>query len=130
MTTNEDRHREQEHEKKQQQLVLNPVIVKVASTVKRLAMPVLRIVFAPKAQRTLIQTIVITVLLLWVLVTSIAAYLSFYRRYVPRTAHVEPIYFQYVGQNPPTGTIDLTFTSSSYPVRRFSVCLLLSDLFI
>lgn len=73
----------------------NPAVVMVANLIKKLVTPVLRVVFAPKAQKTMIKSVTIVILVLWVVLTSVAAYLAFYRQYVPRTAHIEPIYFQY-----------------------------------
>ena len=85
----------------------------IGSVIKKVATPVLRIVFAPQAQRTFIKVTAIVIVLLWVLLTSITAYITFYRQYVPKTAHIEPIYFQYHQQQEgPLGVVDLTHGQS------------------
>lgn len=86
-----------------------PAVLVVAKAVKKLVTPILRVLFAPKAQRTLIKSTAMVIVLLMILTTSIGAYLTFYRQYVPQTAHIEPIFFQYDQQvEGPTDRIDLT----------------------
>lgn len=84
----------------------SPAMLFLANAVKTLVTPVLKFVFAPKAQKTLIRTTAIVLVFLWIMLTSVAAYLTFYRQYVPRTAHIEPIYFQYTAEEP-IAVIDL-----------------------
>ncbi|SAM05110.1 hypothetical protein [Absidia glauca] len=101
----------------------HPAVVALASVVKKLTSPFFRIVFAPKAQRTMIKSAIIMVVFVWILLTSITAYLTFYQQYVPRTVHNEPIFFQYghVDQRTvvePKGTIDLTRGYQTAPLRH------------
>lgn len=46
----------------------------------------------------------------WILVTSLAAYILFYNKYVPPITHVQPIWFNY-GQDivpqPPSAVVDI-----------------------
>lgn len=91
----------------------HPLILALFGFTKRLATPVCRVVFAPKAQRTMIKSAVTFVVFVWILLTSIAAYLTFYHHYVPQTLHSQPIFFQYGhidqrNQVAPKGIIDLT----------------------
>lgn len=66
----------------------------------RLFSPVLKIIFAPQAQKTFVKSFVLIVLVAWVLLTSFTAYITFYQRYIPKNAHVEPVYFQYDSPKP------------------------------
>ncbi|SAL96315.1 hypothetical protein [Absidia glauca] len=91
--------------------------------IKRLATPVCRVVFAPKAQRTMIKSAITIVVFVWILLTSIAAYLTFYHHYVPQTLHSQPIFFQYGhidqrNQVAPKGIIDLTGGYQKVPLRH------------
>ncbi|KAI8142057.1 putative adipose-regulatory protein-domain-containing protein [Fennellomyces sp. T-0311] len=86
----------------------SPAMKMVGRLVKRIVTPILRVVFAPRAQRTLIKTTAMVIVSLWILLTSIAAYITFYRQYVPQTSHIEPIYFQYNHQEQgPLGVVNL-----------------------
>ncbi|KAI7854643.1 putative adipose-regulatory protein-domain-containing protein [Circinella umbellata] len=97
----------------------SPAMKMIGGIIKKVASPVLRIVFAPQAQRTFIKGTAIVIVLLWVLLTSITAYITFYRQYVPKTAHIEPIYFQYHQQQEgPLGVVDLTHGKSYAPLRH------------
>ncbi|KAI9499264.1 putative adipose-regulatory protein-domain-containing protein [Zychaea mexicana] len=97
----------------------SPAVKMVASGVKRIATPVLRVVFAPRAQRTFIKGTAIVIVLLWILLTSIAAYMTFYRQYIPKTSHTEPIYFQYHQQQEgPLGVVDLAKSQPYAPLRH------------
>ncbi|ORZ25213.1 putative adipose-regulatory protein-domain-containing protein [Absidia repens] len=101
----------------------HPAVLALGSVVKKLTTPVLRIVFAPKAQRTMIKSAIIMVVFVWILLTSITAYLTFYQQYVPRTVHNEPIFFQYGHVNQrtlvePKGVIDLTGGYKTAPLRH------------
>ncbi|ORY95628.1 putative adipose-regulatory protein-domain-containing protein [Syncephalastrum racemosum] len=95
----------------------SPAMLFLANVVKTIVTPVLKVVFAPKAQKTLIKTTAMVLVFLWIILTSVAAYLTFYRQYVPRTAHIEPIYFQYTAEEP-IAVIDLTRGQAYAPLRH------------
>lgn len=81
----------------------------IANVLKKLLSPIFRIVFAPQTQRAVIKSLVVVIVVAWILLTSFTAYLTFYQRYIPKTAHVEPIYFQYTQLGtPPQGQIRFT----------------------
>ncbi|KAI8373075.1 putative adipose-regulatory protein-domain-containing protein [Radiomyces spectabilis] len=99
----------------------HPAVTMMVDTMKKLLSPFVRILFTPKAQRTMVKMTVTAVLLVWILLTSMAAYLTFYQQYVPRTAHIEPIYFQYETSagSAPVGIVDLTEGAYHYaPLRH------------
>lgn len=72
----------------------------IGQVLNRLFSPVLKIIFAPQAQKTFVKSFVLIVLVAWVLLTSFTAYITFYQRYIPKNAHVEPVYFQYDSPKP------------------------------
>ncbi|KAI8377169.1 putative adipose-regulatory protein-domain-containing protein [Choanephora cucurbitarum] len=96
----------------------HPVILMMARFVKALCGPIVRLVFAPKTQKTIVQSIVMTIVIGWILLTSFTAYITFYQRYIPKTAHVEPIYFQYDSHLYPQSTIQLKGPHPSMPLRN------------
>ncbi|KAI9480614.1 MAG: putative adipose-regulatory protein-domain-containing protein [Benjaminiella poitrasii] len=84
----------------------HPAIIVIARLIKNLILlPIFRVIFAPYAQRAFIQSLVIVIGVVWILLTSFTAYLTFYQRYIPKIAHVEPIYFQYHQADLPQGHI-------------------------
>lgn len=85
----------------------HPAVLFIASTLKKALTPVVKLVFNPKTQRTMIKSLVIIIVLAWILLTSFTAYLTFYQRYIPKTAHVESIYFQYTQTDRPYGQVQL-----------------------
>lgn len=85
----------------------HPAVQFIASTLKKALTPVVKLVFNPKTQRTMIKSLVIIIVLAWILLTSFTAYLTFYQRYIPKTAHVESIYFQYTQTDRPYGQVQL-----------------------
>ncbi|KAI9316380.1 putative adipose-regulatory protein-domain-containing protein [Dichotomocladium elegans] len=102
---------EHEHHEEEEEHIPapHPAIVFVFNGIKTILTPILRVLFAPKAQRTIIKSVAVCIALTWVLLTSVAAYLAFYRQYVPQTAHIEPIYFQYDRlAEGPTDIVDFT----------------------
>ncbi|KAI8074038.1 putative adipose-regulatory protein-domain-containing protein [Gongronella butleri] len=101
----------------------HPALLTVGSLIKQVSLPFLRIAFAPKAQRTMIKSAIIMVVLGWIFLTSITAYLTFYQQYVPRTAHHEPIFFQYGHVSSrqsvePNSLVDLAHGISKPPLRH------------
>ncbi|KAI8081530.1 putative adipose-regulatory protein-domain-containing protein [Halteromyces radiatus] len=101
----------------------HPAALALGRVAKKLATPILRVIFAPKAQRTMIKSAIFMVVFVWILLTSITAYLTFYQQYVPRTLHSEPIFFQYghVDQRlsvEPKAIIDLTDGYQNAPLRH------------
>jgi hypothetical protein len=85
----------------------HPVVLMVAGFIKKLFTPIVKVVFAPRTQRAIIKSLVIIIVVAWVIMTSFTAYLTFYQRYIPKTAHVEPIYFQYTDIERPQGQVQL-----------------------
>ncbi|KAI9278620.1 putative adipose-regulatory protein-domain-containing protein [Phascolomyces articulosus] len=97
----------------------SPAMKFIGNMIKKIATPILRVVFAPQAQRTFIKVTAIVIVLLWILLTSITAYITFYRQYVPKTSHIEPIYFQYHQQQEgPLGIVDLSRGQPFPPLRH------------
>lgn len=86
----------------------HPALVMLANGLKTIFSPIFRIVFAPQSQRAMIKSLVIVILVAWILMTSFTAYLTFYQRYIPKTAHIEPIYFQYSNTDLPKGQVQFT----------------------
>ncbi|KAJ8661207.1 hypothetical protein O0I10_002956 [Lichtheimia ornata] len=110
---------EEEDEQEPEPFEWPPAVLVVARAVKKMVTPILRVLFAPKAQRTLIKSTAMVIVFLMILTTSIGAYLTFYRQYVPQTAHIEPIFFQYDQQvEGPTDRIDLTRGQPYTPLRH------------
>lgn len=83
----------------------HPVIVMIANGLKTIFSPIFKIVFAPQTQRAMVKSLVVVILVAWILMTSFTAYLTFYQRYIPKTAHIEPIYFQYSNTDLPKGEV-------------------------
>ncbi|ORX62677.1 DUF1226-domain-containing protein [Hesseltinella vesiculosa] len=101
----------------------HPLALLLGGAIKQVSLPFLRIVFAPKAQRTMIKSAIIMVVLGWIFLTSITAYLTFYQQYVPRTAHHEPIFFQYGHVQSrqsvePNSFVDLAHGGAKPPLRH------------
>ncbi|KAF7721062.1 Berardinelli-Seip congenital lipodystrophy 2 (seipin) [Apophysomyces ossiformis] len=92
----------------------HPALVMVGNLIMTICRPIFRIVFAPRAQRTAIKTIVVAITVAWLIMTSVAAYLMFYRRYVPKITHIEPIWFQYDSYPVPTDFVDLSAGAKNY----------------
>ncbi|CAO3632426.1 unnamed protein product [Cunninghamella blakesleeana] len=104
-------------------LELHPMVIFIGTLIKKITMPFIKVIFAPKAQRTMIKSAIFMVVFVWILLTSITAYLTFYQHYVPRTLHKESIYFQYghVGERnlvEPFGLVDFTNGYSKAPLRH------------
>ncbi|KAI8341467.1 putative adipose-regulatory protein-domain-containing protein [Chlamydoabsidia padenii] len=104
----------------------HPALLTVFTIIQRLTAPVCRVVFAPRAQRTIIKSTITLVVFGWILLTSIAAYFFFYQQYVPLTLHSQPIFFQYGpidqrNQVAPKGIIDLTGGYNKMPLRHEQV---------
>lgn len=78
--------------------------------------------FAPKTQRVMIKSLVVIIVTAWILMTSFTAYLTFYQRYIPKTAHVEPIYFQYTQVELPQGQVQFTGPNPDM-VKSFFLCI-------
>lgn len=83
----------------------HPAVLMIANIVKKVLSPVVKIVFAPQTQRAVIKSLVVIILVAWIILTSFTAYITFYQRYIPKLAHVEPIYFQYKQENLPQGQV-------------------------
>lgn len=57
----------------------------------------------------MVKSFIIVIVVAWILLTSFTAYLTFYQRYIPKNAHVEPIYFQYGHlEQQPEGRLEFT----------------------
>ncbi|EIE86648.1 hypothetical protein RO3G_11359 [Rhizopus delemar RA 99-880] len=69
--------------------------------------PIFKIIFTPSAQRTYVKALASIILIISVLLSSFIAYVSFYRRYIPKRVHVEPIYFHYSKDALPQGHVYL-----------------------
>ncbi|KAI8384098.1 putative adipose-regulatory protein-domain-containing protein [Blakeslea trispora] len=97
----------------------HPLIAMMARFFKTLFTPIVKLVFAPKTQKTIVKSLVLTVIIGWILLTSFTAYITFYQRYIPKTAHVEPIYFQYDRENlHPQTTVQLKGSHPAMPLRN------------
>lgn len=83
----------------------HPAVLMIGRFIKTLLSPIVKIVFAPQTQRAIVKSLVIIIVVAWILLTSFTAYLTFYQRYIPKTAHVEPIYFQYTDIERPQGRV-------------------------
>jgi hypothetical protein len=83
----------------------HPAVLMVAKFIKMLLSPIVKIVFAPQTQRAIVKSLVILIVVAWIILTSFTAYLTFYQRYIPKTAHIEPIYFQYTDIQRPQGKV-------------------------
>ncbi|KAG0174093.1 Berardinelli-Seip congenital lipodystrophy 2 (seipin) [Apophysomyces sp. BC1034] len=97
----------------------HPALVMISSMLMKICRPIFRILFAPRTQRTAVKTVVIATTVAWLIMTSVAAYLMFYRRYVPQITHIEPVWFQYETYPVPTDYVDLTRGTQYYaPLRH------------
>ncbi|KAI9300788.1 putative adipose-regulatory protein-domain-containing protein [Cunninghamella echinulata] len=119
----EEEEREGEEDEELPPLELHPMVIFIGTVIKKITMPFIKVLFAPKAQRTMIKSAIFMVVFVWILLTSITAYLTFYQHYVPRTLHKESIYFQYghVGQRnliEPRGIVDFTHGYQKAPLRH------------
>ncbi|CAG8628086.1 1708_t:CDS:10 [Funneliformis mosseae] len=61
-----------------------------------------------KTQRTAVKSIFIFLLVVILVTIAFLAYLGFYMIYVPKIAHVKPIYLQYENDKPPYAIVDFT----------------------
>ncbi|CAI2177012.1 11723_t:CDS:2 [Funneliformis geosporum] len=61
-----------------------------------------------KTQRTAVKSIFVFLLVVILVSIAFLAYLGFYMIYVPKIAHVKPIYLQYENDKPPYAIIDFT----------------------
>ncbi|KAG2201340.1 hypothetical protein INT47_001428 [Mucor saturninus] len=95
----------------------HPALVIVANGLKTIFSPIFKVVFAPQTQRAMIKSLVVVILVAWILMTSFTAYLTFYQRYIPKTAHIEPIYFQYSNTDLPKGQVQFTGPNPVMPLR-------------
>lgn len=96
----------------------HPAIVFIAKAIKTILAPIFKIVFAPQAQRAMVKTFIIIIVVAWILLTSVTAYITFYQRYIPKNAHIEPIYFQYTGLQQPQGYVQFPKTDLSLQTLR------------
>lgn len=83
----------------------HPAVLVIGNIIKKALSPIVKIVFAPQTQRAVIKSLVVIIVVAWIILTSFTAYLTFYQRYIPKTAHVEPIYFQYTQDYLPQGQV-------------------------
>ncbi|KAI9251633.1 putative adipose-regulatory protein-domain-containing protein [Helicostylum pulchrum] len=95
----------------------HPAVLVLANLIRKMFSPIFKIIFAPKTQRVLIKSLVVIIVTAWILMTSFTAYLTFYQRYIPKTAHVEPIYFQYTQVELPQGQVQFTGPNPDMPLR-------------
>ncbi|KAI7898335.1 putative adipose-regulatory protein-domain-containing protein [Cokeromyces recurvatus] len=87
---------EQQHPSHHHVIKWHPIITTIVKLINNLILlPIFRVLFAPYAQQTVVQSLVLAFGIAWILLTSFTAYLTFYQRYIPQLAHIEPIYFQY-----------------------------------
>ena len=98
-------------------IVWHPAVIMMANIIKKLLSPIMKIVFAPHTQRMVIKSLVVIIVVAWIILTSFTAYLTFYQRYIPKTAHVEPIYFQYTSQDFPQGQVQFRGPNLLAPLR-------------
>lgn len=96
---------EEEEEEPLPPIEWHPAVLMVGRFIKTLLSPIVKVVFAPQTQRAVVKSLVIIIVVAWILLTSFTAYLTFYQRYIPKTAHVEPIYFQYTDIERPQGQV-------------------------
>jgi hypothetical protein len=83
----------------------HPAVLFIANILKKALSPIVKIVFAPQTQKAVIKSLVVIIVVAWIILTSFTAYLTFYQRYIPKTAHIEPIYFQYTPDDLPQGQV-------------------------
>ncbi|KAG1449177.1 hypothetical protein G6F46_000254 [Rhizopus delemar] len=99
------------------QIEWHPALVLTGQAISKLFSPIFKVLFAPQAQRTFVKSFVVIVLVAWVLLTSFTAYVTFYQRYIPKNAHVEPIYFQYEKDIQPQGYVQFIQSNKHVPLR-------------
>lgn len=104
---------EEGEEEKIRPIEWHPALVITGNLLKKLMSPIFKVLFAPQAQRTFIKTFVVVILVAWILLTSFTAYITFYQRYIPKNAHVEPIYFQYKKDSQPQAFIHFMQSDSN-----------------
>lgn len=63
---------------------------------------------SPKTQRTAVKSIFITGAAIILVSIAFTAYLGFYMIYIPKIAHVKPIYLQYQKESSPYAIVDFT----------------------
>jgi len=63
---------------------------------------------SPKTQRTAVKSIFITGSAVVLVLVAFLAYWSFYMIYIPKIAHVKPVYLQYQKESSPYALIDFT----------------------
>ncbi|KAI8645962.1 putative adipose-regulatory protein-domain-containing protein [Parasitella parasitica] len=95
-----------------------PAVAVVGRLIKTLLSPIVKIVFAPRTQRAIIKSLATIIVVVWIFLTSFTAYLTFYQRYIPKTAHIEPIYFQYTNIERPWGKVYFSGPNPNMPLRH------------
>ncbi|CAO0789722.1 unnamed protein product [Mucor circinelloides] len=109
---------EEEEEEPLPPIEWHPAVLMVGRFIKTLLSPIVKVVFAPQTQRAVVKSLVIIIVVAWILLTSFTAYLTFYQRYIPKTAHVEPIYFQYTDIERPQGQVYFRGPNPVMPLRH------------
>ncbi|CEP09357.1 hypothetical protein [Parasitella parasitica] len=92
-------------------------IVAVDRFVTTLISPFVKVAFASQTQRAVVNSLVVIIVVAWIILTSFTAYLTFYQRYIPKAAHIEPIYFQYADIEQPRGKVYFSGPDLSMPLR-------------
>jgi hypothetical protein len=95
----------------------------ITKALKFMLMPILKVIFAPTAQKAFVKTAMMGMTVSLILMTSLVAYVTFYKYYVPPIAHVNPIWFQYTHpQMGPHALIDLSKSGATIMVTFFIKC--------
>ncbi|KAI8083388.1 putative adipose-regulatory protein-domain-containing protein, partial [Gilbertella persicaria] len=96
----------------EQPISSNPFFTFILKALRVLVMSVFRIFFVPTVQKAFVKTTIFAITIVWIFVSSLAAYILFYHRYVPPITHVQPIWFQYSNKPTigPSALIDITLS--------------------
>ncbi|KAI9026561.1 putative adipose-regulatory protein-domain-containing protein [Phycomyces nitens] len=92
-----------------------------SSLAHRLSIPILRAFFNPTAQLMAIRSMVAIGVMIWIIMTSVTSYITFYQHYMPQQMHIEPVYLQYAPNLTcinPEGWVDLRRGDSHGPLRH------------
>ncbi|KAI7867799.1 putative adipose-regulatory protein-domain-containing protein [Spinellus fusiger] len=105
---------------------MHPAVAMVIEIFRSIFRPIFRILFAPRAQRTVVKTTILSLSIVGMILTSMGAYLLFYNYHVPQITHLEPIWLQYGGKGEPEwmaprAMVDLTRGNTHTALRHEQV---------
>ncbi|KAL0098101.1 putative adipose-regulatory protein-domain-containing protein [Phycomyces blakesleeanus] len=94
-----------------------------SSLAHRISLPILRTFFNPTAQLVAIRSVVAIAVIIWIIMTSLTSYVTFYRHFMPKQMHIEPVYLQYMHTSlskciNPEGWVDLRRGTEYGPLRH------------